>query len=243
MDLPQTKSKVKGVVDIVFLVDVTGSMQICIDALKSNISAFIDSLTTKSPNNESPVRHWRGRVCGFRDYKVDKEPFLDNPFVEDAGQLREQLALLTADGGGDEPESLLDALYRLATVGETEKSAQTFDPNKWRYRSQAARIVVAFTDASYHEIMTEPSGGAVDEVINALHANRIILSLFAPDMECHNKLSQADKSEYTAIPWDQSSATGAQAALAQFTSDQTNFRKTLDMLAKSVSASAQTEAL
>jgi hypothetical protein len=181
MEAHQVNKKVKGVVDIVFLVDITGSMQHCIDALKKNISSFIDTLTTKSPNNESPVKHWRGKVVGFRDFKVDKQAFIDNPFVEEAVALRQQLSLLQAEGGGDEPESLLEALYRLATMGQTEKSAQSFDPHKWRYRTQAARVLVAFTDASYHETMTEPSGGTADEVINAIHANRIILSLFAPE--------------------------------------------------------------
>jgi hypothetical protein len=168
---------------------------------------------------------------------------VDNPFVEEAESLRQQLNRLTAEGGGDEPESLLDALYKVATMPATEKSVQTSDPAKWRYRSQAARVVVAFTDASYHAVMTEPAGGTVDEVINAIHANRIILSLFAPEMECHDRLGAADKSEYTAIPWDSTSSTGAQEALAKFTSDQTNFRKTMEMLAKSVSASAGTEVL
>jgi hypothetical protein len=240
---PQESRKTKGVVDIVFLIDVTGSMQHCIDALKLNISAFIDTLTTKSVNNESPVKHWRAKCVGFRDYKVDKVPFVDAPFVEDAGILRNQLNALHAEGGGDEPESLLDALYKVATMPATDKSAQSFDPLKWRYRSQAARVVVAFTDASYHPVMTEPAGGTADEVINAIHANRIILSLFAPEMECHDKIGEADKSEYTAIPFDSASATGPQEALAQFTSDQNNFRKTMEMLAKSVSASAGTEAL
>lgn len=240
---PQETGKTKGVVDIVFLIDVTGSMQHCIDALKANISAFIDTLTTKSVNNESPVKHWRAKCVGFRDYKCDRVPFEDAPFVEDAAALRSQLNALHAEGGGDEPESLLDALYKVSTMPSTDKTSQTLDPFQWRYRSQAARVVVAFTDASYHATMVEPSGGTVDEVINALHANRIILSLFAPEMDCHDKLGAADKSEYNAIPYDKSSPTGAQEALAEFTRDQTNFKKTMEMLAKSVSASAYTEVL
>jgi hypothetical protein len=240
METQQVNQKVKGVVDIVFLVDVTGSMQHCIDALKNNILAFIETLSVRSPNNESPVKHWRGKVVGFRDFKVDKQCFIDNPFVEDAGFLKQQLSLLQAEGGGDEPESLLEALYRLATMGQTEKTAQSSDPCKWRYRSQAARVVVAFTDASYHEAMTEPPGGTVDEVINAIHANRIILSLFAPEMTCHDKLGEADKSEYHAIPFTSSSP---QQALAEFTTDQKNFKKTMEMLAKSISGSINTEAL
>jgi hypothetical protein len=239
----QQSGKIKGVVDIVFLIDVTGSMQHCIDALKSNISSFIDTLTTKSVNNDAPVKHWRAKCVGFRDYKCDKVPFVDAPFVEDADVLRAQLSALHAEGGGDEPESLLDGLHRVATMQAAEKGSDTLDPSKWRYRSEAARVVVAFTDASYHPVMTEPAGGTVDEVINAIHSNRILLSLFAPEMECYHILGEADKSEYNAISFDSGSPTGAQDALVAFTRDGTNFRKTLEMLAKSVSASANTEAL
>src|SRR4029450_9499880 len=41
----QERPKTKGVADIVFLVDISGSMSPCIDALRRNIEAFIDSLS------------------------------------------------------------------------------------------------------------------------------------------------------------------------------------------------------
>lgn len=233
-------SKVKGIVDIVFLLDATGSMQPCIDALKTNIFTFVNSLTVKGTNNENPVKHWRARVIGYRDYRCDKVPFEDKPFVEDAAALKSQLTNLEATGGGDEPESLLDALYKIATMEQTPKGSTVLDPQKWRYRSDAARVVVAFTDASYHATMEQPHGGTVTDLINALHNNRIILNLFAPEMECHNKLSEADKSDYQAIPCDGKSP---QDALKEFTTDQANFQKTLEALAKSVSQSAATPEL
>jgi hypothetical protein len=214
-------------------------MQPCIDALKANISTFIDTLTTKGANNDSPVKHWRAKAVGYRDFIADREPFLDAPFVEDPIQLKAQLGALRADGGGDEPESLLDALHRVATMPATMKEA-TPEPDKWRYRSEAARVVVAFTDASYHPTMQEPRGGTVGDVINALHSNRIILNLFAPDMPCHDELSKADKSDYLPIATDGRSPV---EALEEFTRDQANFRKTLEALAKSVSASANTPLL
>lgn len=235
-------NKVKGVVDIVFLLDVTGSMQHCIDALKTNISSFIDMLTTKGINNDSPVKNWRAKVVGYRDWKHDKEYFVDNPFVEDSAVLKQQLNGLKAEGGGDEPESLLEALFKVANMESTEKDAQP-EPSKWRYRREAARVVVAFTDATFHPVMEEPKGGKVEDVITTLHANRILLSLYAPDMDCHADLSAADKSEYRPIPYDTSSDTGAQEALADFTKDQANFKKTMEMLAKSVSASSHTDIL
>src|ERR1044072_765823 len=106
--MSEQTQKTKGVVDIIFLLDVTGAMQPCIDALKNNIGTFIDTLTTKGPNNESPVKHWRAKAVGYRDFKTDPVPFVDSEFVEDPSALKGQLAALRAEGGGDEPESLLD---------------------------------------------------------------------------------------------------------------------------------------
>lgn len=231
----ESPTKVKGVVDVVFLIDITGSMQHCIDALKENIAAFIDSLTGKTPNNESPVKHWRAKAVGFRDYTCDKVPLEDNPFVEDAAALKAQLATLHASGGGDEPESLLDAIYMMARQSQMAMGAQELSPSKWRYRSDAARVIVAFTDAPYHPTMTVAPPGTVDDVIAAIHENRILLSLFAPELECHDQLAAADKSEYLSIPLEGRSP---QDALVEFTKEQANFRKTLEMLGKSVSQSA-----
>lgn len=238
------EGKVKGVVDMVFLIDITGSMSPCIQALKDNIGLFIDSLTTKNANNDSPVRDWRGRVVGYRDVLADGEYWwVDAPFVKSSEELKGQLSQLRADGGGDEPESLLDALYRVAAAGQTEKGTQTPDPYRWRYRSAAARVVIVFTDATYHPTMSIPEaqGGRLEDVLNTIMANRIILSIFAPDMACHDELAAVDRSEYEAIPLDGDSP---QEALARFTGDPDNFRHTLEQLAKSVSKSAeQVEAL
>jgi hypothetical protein len=124
-------------------------------------------------------------------------------------------------------------------MSSTAKGAQP-EPDKWRYRSEAARVVVAFTDASYHPTMEQPKGGTVSDVINALHSNRIILNLFAPEMPCHDELSKADKSDYMAIPLNGKSPVHA---LEEFTRDHVNFKKTLEALAKSVSKTADTPAL
>ena len=65
--VPQVRAKTKGVADLVFVVDVSGSMAPCIDALRKNIEAFIDSLSRGDGNNVAPVRDWRGKVVGYRD--------------------------------------------------------------------------------------------------------------------------------------------------------------------------------
>jgi len=239
----QQQPKAKGVVDIVFLMDATGSMAPCIDALKRNVELFIDSLTISSGNNVSPVRDWRAKVVGYRDFEdSDAEPFVDSSFVREPAALKAQLAALVAKGGGDEPESLLDAIYRVSMVGQTEKGATADDPSKWRYRSAAARVVIVFTDAPFKEklALPEAKGGGLNDVINAVTSNRIILSVFAPDLECFNKLAEIDRAEYMPVPLNGKTA---QDALKEFTADQANFKETLKQLAASVSKSAETPAL
>lgn len=243
---PQTRAKTKGVADIVFLIDVSGSMSPIIDALRKNIEAFVDSLKSGDANNAAPVRDWRGKVVGYRD--IESAPseglewYEDNPFVRDTAALKAQLAGLQAQGGGDEPESLLDALYKVATMEASTKGAQSEDANKWRYRSDAARVVVVFTDASFRETMSIPEakGGALQDVANVVMANRIILSLFAPNFEGYDRLSQIDKSEWEVVEYE---GLNPQEALQKFTADPDNLRTTLKQLADSVSRSAETVSL
>ena len=239
---PPPRAKTKGVADIVFLIDVTGSMAPIIDALRKNIEVFIDSLSAGDANNAAPVKDWRGKVVGYRDAEHDRDWFQDHPFVRDAVALKAQLADLRAAGGADEPESLLDALYKVATMEASPKGAQGEDPGKWRYRSEAARVVIVFTDASFKEtlVIPEAKGGSLQDVANVVMANRIILSLFAPNFEGYDRLSQIDKSEWEVVEYE---GLSAQEALQKFTSDPVNFRTTLKQLAASVSKSAETVAL
>ena len=243
---PQTRAKTKGVADVVFLIDVSGSMAPIIDALRKNIEAFVDTLSSGGANNAAPVRDWRGKVVGYRDIEAAASEGLewieDHPFVRDTSALKAQLASLKAQGGGDEPESLLDALYTVAKMEATPKGAQSEDPNKWRYRSDAARVVVVFTDASFKETLSIPEakGGSLQDVANVVMANRIILSLFAPNFEGYDRLSQIDKSEWEVVEYE---GLNAQQALQKFTGDPANFRTTLKQLAASVSRSAETVAL
>jgi hypothetical protein len=218
----------------------------CIDALRTNIELFVDSLSRGDANNAAPVKDWRAKVVGYRDAESAPSEGLpwivDNPFVRDAAALKGQLGALAAGGGGDEPESLLDVLYKVATMEANPKGAQTIEPGKWRYRSDAARVVIVFTDASFRETMTLPEakGGSLQDVANVVMANRIILSLFAPNFEGYDRLSQIDKSEWEVVEFD---GLSPQEALQKFTSDPVNFRNTLKQLAASVSRSAETLAL
>lgn len=226
-----------GVCDFIFLVDGTGSMKPCMTALKDNIGTFIDELVS---NPQTPVRDWRGRVICFRDHKFDSDWWEPAPFVRDADQLKDQLAVLDAHGGGDEPESLLDALHRVCSMGEEVRGCEAPEDGKWRYHKDAVRVVVVFTDATYHDPMSIPEalGGTAEDIANLAMSNRIILIFYAPDDECYEALSAIDKSE-----WEPIEGPDYVQGLVDFTGDKANFRKAMLALARSMSRSASVEIL
>ena len=185
--------------DIVFLLDITGSMQPCIDALQRNIATFIDFLSADDANNEMPVKDWRGKVVGYRDVKYDGDDWYeDNDFVRDADALKSQIAAMKAKGGGEEPDSLLDAIYRVGALEAVRRGLQEDDPRRWRHQRDAARVVVIFTDASYHPTMSLPEaiGGTLEDVGILCSNNKLLLAIFAPEMPCYDDLAAIKKSEY-----------------------------------------------
>lgn len=133
-DLRPKQMKIRGVADIVFCVDATGSMGPCISSVLNNIDTFVRSLETSMPNN--PV-DWRARVIAYRDLNVDGNGLENgNDFVNTSAGLKAQLDGIRAEGGGDEPESTLDVMwYAIKT-------------SKWRATGAVHKVIVVFTDAS-----------------------------------------------------------------------------------------------
>lgn len=226
------KPKVKGVVDIVFLIDVTGSMTPCIDALKKNIEAFVESLTGSDANGVQLVQDWRASAMGYRDIREDGPNwFVSNPFIDSVEGLRNQLSGLKAQGGGDEPESLLDALFKVASMPATDKGASGLSDH-WRYRSDAMRAVIVFSDASFPRELVDPPGATMMDVMNKLMETRLVLTMFAPQFDCYEELSLVNKAKYHAVTGGEN----PQKSLALFTNDPARFQETLLQLGKTLSA-------
>lgn len=228
--------KKKGIADIVFLIDISGSMQPCIDALKNNIGVLVEHMTNPGPNAEAMVKDWRIKVCGYRDASQDGAMWWEEkPFTTDLAQVRSDLATLEAKGGGDEPESLLDGLWKLAKLPAAAKGEAGVG-DVWRHHHDAARCVIAFTDASCHMVTSIPeAGGAIfDDVAREVMAARLRLSLYAPETDCYHTVTDIDKSE-----WEQvGTLSDATEKMKEFTADTASFRKTMAQLAKSISQSA-----
>lgn len=254
-------TEIKGVVDIVVLLDTSGSMQECIDGVKTCIGSFVNGLEAKGANNESPIKDWRMKVCGYKDHEADGENwFTDNPFVSDVASVQSQIAgsNMQASGGGDEPESLLDALFKIVKM-EQSGVQEGADPNKWRARGTSARAVIFFTDATFKDPMTIPeaAGGGLPDVKNAITGAKIILCGFCPETDKYCLLGTIGKAEFDFyVSPDKcpaiaglgkggeegfAASEAAVAALASKASNTTEFTKIMEQLGKTVSKSVHTE--
>lgn len=134
--------------DIAFVLDCTASMQGEIDAIKDAITGFADSI------RQDGVRARVGLVA-FRDRLIDEEQqillFNGEPLTDDPAAFRAEVSRLFASGGGDEPESSLDAVMLALTL--------PFAPD-------ASKVIVLITDAPPHIPDKETRG--IEEVIGAM---------------------------------------------------------------------------
>ncbi len=101
-------------VDIVFCIDVTGSMDPIIDAVKTNALGFYDDVQANLTEKGKNVAQLRVRVIAFRDFDADgpaaleESPFFSLP--EERAEFSDFVSGLVAQGGGDAPESGLEAV-------------------------------------------------------------------------------------------------------------------------------------
>ena len=123
--------------DLVFLMDATGSMQDEIDKLKTTmreIAGTIDALPERPD-----VRY---ALVAYRD-RGDQFVVRTNDFTSDVGAFQRTLAALQAGGGGDEPESVNEALHR------------SLNELSWR-PNDTVRMILLVGDAPPHLDYGEP---------------------------------------------------------------------------------------
>jgi hypothetical protein len=101
-------------VDIVFCIDVTGSMTPIIDQVKANALRFYDDVQSNLTEKGKNVDQLRVRVLAFRDFKADGAAALqESPFFTlpaERAEFSDFVNGLIAEGGGDAPESGLEAV-------------------------------------------------------------------------------------------------------------------------------------
>jgi hypothetical protein len=125
-------------VDIVFCIDVTGSMTPIIDAVKANALRFYDDVQTNLTAKGKNVDELRVRVIAFRDFAADGEAAMEeSPFYrlpDERSAFSDFVNGLIAEGGGDAPESGLEAIALAMN-------------SQWTTRGDRRRqVVVVWTD-------------------------------------------------------------------------------------------------
>jgi Ca-activated chloride channel family protein len=120
----------KSPVDLVFVLDVSGSMQKEINGVRSSIVEF----TRQSQASGVPMRF---ALVTFRDLTYDQGTEVVQGFTSNPGLFASGMTRLKASGGGDnDGESSLDGLKVAAGLA--------FDP-------AARRVIVLITDETWHE--------------------------------------------------------------------------------------------
>jgi hypothetical protein len=152
----ETEARI-GRADVVFLVDSTNSMTQEIAAIRDHLQHQL------APAISAAIPDAHVGVADFRDFPVPPygEPS-DYPFrlrqtvTADIAQVQAAVSAIRVAGGGDEPESQVEALYQLAT-GEGLQPFVSPSPGCARgglgyacLRRDALPVVLLFTDAPFH---------------------------------------------------------------------------------------------
>ena len=117
--------------EVVFVVDATGSMGEVIDWLKRDVGKMLAAFSIISTKPRLGVTFYRDGGAGFEARTL--------PLTGKAGSLLEQMAAITADGGGDVPEAVLAGL------------GGAIRQNKWTSKGKAdSRVIVLVGDAPPH---------------------------------------------------------------------------------------------
>ena len=120
-------------IDVAFALDTTGSMADEIDVVKAKIIDIARNISSGQPRPDV-----RFGVVAYRD-RGDVYVTRAFAFSREIADVQKTLAGLSADGGGDEPESVAEGLY--AAVHELQ----------WDFSRNTARMIFLIGDAPPHE--------------------------------------------------------------------------------------------
>jgi len=172
--------------DVVFLIDTSGSYEDDIDTLQQNAIGIINSL-------KDGGRDVQFGVASYSDFPLsdygdslagDEAYFLNQRITSDVAAVTSAIAELDnpLHHGGDVAESQLEALCQLATGAGRDINGDgdftdrgELEPNSMGWRTGALRVVFFATDAYFHNSDSESSypGAGKSETITALQSSGI----------------------------------------------------------------------
>ena len=173
-----TTKHIKPQVDVIFVLDVTGSMQPAIDGVRQSIGAFVDGLSQRDLDVQVGLTSFRDRVDDLGVTPEDPVSFnFDGMGVtRDLDAFRARVKALEARGGGDPPESALDALVHAS---------------RQKYRPDSFRVLVLITDEAPR--IPDKEMQSIEQTARQLRANGIrqLRSVIYRGDEAHRQLLRA----------------------------------------------------
>lgn len=152
-------------IDLFFVIDSTGSMSDSIDYVKANVAEFARTIGATGATLRLGLIDYRDIEEDGNDSTTTHEPGY-SPWMDVPGFITE-LTTVSADGGGDTPETPIDALGNLVQSGVG-------------WNSDAYKFAMLITDADYK---TNNNHGIANmgEMIRLLQEKGIIVSTITPD--------------------------------------------------------------
>lgn len=123
--------KISGQADIVFVIDTTGSMSGAINNVVSNIDGFVDELQASSVKANFALVDFKDITCSEETQLIMNGA---TPWFDDVTAFKSKINSLYVTGGGDGPETPIDAL------GMAEQLT---------FRQNANKFIILVTDANY----------------------------------------------------------------------------------------------
>lgn len=158
----QKTSKIYGQADIVFLIDSTGSMGGAINNVVKNIGTFVDTLTSKySVKVNFALVDYKDITCKGEETKLIKNG--TSNWFTDVEQYKNCIKSIRVTGGGDGPETSIDALGMA---------------NELDYRKNANKFIILVTDADY-KVNNNYGIASMDEITNELASKEIVTSVIS----------------------------------------------------------------
>lgn len=165
---PETATVQKNA-ELVFVIDSTGSMSGAIENVKTRITSFVNSLETQGVNLRIGIVEYRDIEEDGMDSTIIHE-LNHSPWMNSTSEMVEVLNGISADGGGDYPETVIDGLGYLVD-GETIP-----------WSSDSYKFAVVLTDAGY-KVANRHGFNSLQEVADALLAAGITTSVVTEESE------------------------------------------------------------
>lgn len=145
-------------VDVVLCIDATGSMSPVLDMVKDSATSFYDTLIEALAEKNRAIENLRVKVIAYRDFTCDGDDSIEESnffnLPEQNDEFKKFVRKISARGGGDAPETTLDA------ISIAMKSDWVKQGTKKRH------IIMVWTDAP----TKKPTGGCgiVDGIPNSM---------------------------------------------------------------------------